>query len=202
MRLFVALALPAEVRRAIHGAAAPLRDALGRAVAWTPADTLHLTLRFLGDVPRAGLDDLLASLGEAAAASEPATLAIGGIGAFPSMGRPRVLWLGVAPDAALAALQARVERACAALGHAAEPRPFHPHVTLGRLRHGARIGDPAALARAAAAADVDPGAHHRLVIPTLDLMASDLTPAGARHTRLATLSLAPSSAGTPAPEAR
>ncbi len=118
------------------------------------------------------------------AADGPLTLAVAGAGAFPTPARAQVLWLGLASDAALDALARRVDDACAASGLGRETRPFRAHLTVARLRRGARV-DRAALAPALAAVRApDP-----FVVRSVDLVASTLTRAGARHDVLARFAL-------------
>lgn len=136
MRCFVALDLPPAARAALLDAIAPLRR-LGD-VKWVADAQLHVTLRFLGDASAAQVEALSAVLQEDL---PPLRLALRGLGQFPPRGAPRVLWAGLDGDlAALAELAHRCERAAVAAGAAAEPRPFHPHVTIGRTRspRGAR----------------------------------------------------------------
>ncbi len=145
MRLFVALNLPAPVLDALWAAAAPLRD-LDLPVKWVRPDGLHLTLKFLGEVPDAQEAELLGALAQAARNGNPGpdrslALALGGFGAFPDARQPRVVWVGVAPEPALELLQHRVERAFAPLGYPVEGRPFRPHLTLGRATRAARTRD-------------------------------------------------------------
>jgi 2'-5' RNA ligase len=182
LRLFVALNVADALRARLHAAAAPLRALLGDAASWPPAASLHLTLRFLGAQPPALVPPLADALRAAAAGAEPMTLHATEAGAFPSLDRPRVLWIGLAAHPTLARLHGLVDDACAGLGLGREPRPFHPHVTVGRVRPGRR---PPAL-RAAAAA-VRPALD--LPVSTLDLMQSHLSAAGARHVCLAALPL-------------
>lgn len=186
LRLFVALNVADALRARLHTAAAPLRTLVGDAASWQPAASLHLTLRFLGAQPPTLVPPLTAALRSAAAAAEPMTLHATEAGAFPSLDRPRVLWIGLAAHPALARLHRLVDDACAGLGLGRQARPFHPHVTVGRLRPGRRpAGLPAGL-RAAAAA-VRPALD--LPVSTLDLMQSHLSAAGARHACLAALPL-------------
>ncbi len=99
---------------------------------WSSPADLHITLAFLGDVPRARLAGLLSALGPAVAGSAPVTLQLTGAGRFGSR-RPRVLWAGVGGD--VAALTALADRLAAAARHAGVPadeRPYRPHLTLGR----------------------------------------------------------------------
>lgn len=185
MRLFLALNLPAELREAVHRAAAPLRE-VAPALAWTPAERLHLTVRFLGEQPEPAVAPLVEALAAVAGGHPPALLGLGRVGAFPGWRRARVLWLGVRPDPRLELLHHDVEVACAALGHPLEGRAFRPHVTVGRVRAGSEPPDARALAQAAR------GVHLRAEVeaPSLDLMLSAPAPGGPRYTRLAAFALA------------
>lgn len=137
MRLFVALNLPPSTREALARAVRPLvsRD---YPVRWTRADAIHLTLKFLGEADESRLPELAAALERAARGARPLPLAIGGFGAFPAAERPRVVWVGIAPDPALELLQHAVEREFEPLGFPGEARPFRPHLTLGRATSGAK----------------------------------------------------------------
>ena len=174
MRLFVALNFPPEIRHALGEATQPLR-ALGLPVKWVRAEGIHLTLKFLGDVPEERLAELVAALGRARAGARPLALAIGGFGVFPDYQRPRVVWVGVAPDPALEILEHRVEQEFAPLGFPTEARAFRPHVTLGRAARGARpaafTGLEAALARLEFTATP--------LVSSVELMQSTLQSAGA-----------------------
>ncbi|HEY0780788.1 MAG TPA: RNA 2',3'-cyclic phosphodiesterase [Gemmatirosa sp.] len=190
LRLFVALTPPAAAARALAAAAEPIVAACHGSARAVAAGAVHLTLRFLGDTPPARVPTLRDGLAAAAAAGAPLTLAVAGAGAFPTLARAQVLWLGLAPDAALDALAHRVDDACAAAGAGREARPFRAHLTVARLRRGARV-DRDALGPALAAVQ----APNPFVVATLDLVASTLTRAGARHDVLARFPL-----GTGAPE--
>lgn len=154
-------------------------------VAWVSADNLHVTLKFLGQVAVASVSGIEAALAVAAAAQAPFTVGLRGLGAFPTPGRPRVLWAGAADGAPAAVrLAGAVDEALAGVGCARESRAFTPHVTLGRVREPRR---PAALAAALAA-----GEHRdfgRIAVERLSLMQSRLSPSGARYTELRALTL-------------
>jgi len=177
VRLFVALNLPDAVREAVWRAAAPLRE-LDLPVTWARVDALHLTLKFLGDVPDKREGELLAALARAAGggdAPRPLTLELRGFGAFPGFERPRVFWAGIEPAPALELLQNRVEQEFAPLGFPTEARAFRPHLTLGRA---ARDRRPADFHRAGVMIEAlvhDASA----TVETLDLMQSTLQPSGA-----------------------
>jgi 2'-5' RNA ligase len=137
VRLFVALNFPDDVRRALWAAAAPVRE-LDLPLKWARPEGIHVTLKFLGEVPDAREPELCAALGRAAAGGHALALVVGGFGAFPGFARPRVIWAGLQPDPALDQLQHRVEQEFVPLGFPPENRPFRPHLTLGRAARDAR----------------------------------------------------------------
>lgn len=191
LRLFVALNLPAELRASLYAtvreATAPLVEEAPRAVAWVPEPNLHVTVRFLGARPAALVEPLREALDLAASAVHVHDLALGGLGAFPGIQRPRVLWIGIEMNVALAALYQKVDDACWRLGIVREARPFHPHVTIGRVRMGARV--PAG--RLAAAARALTTNRWTMPVETVDLMSSELASGGSRYARLAAAPLSP-----------
>lgn len=174
MRLFVALNFPPQVLHAVVAATAPLRD-LELPVTWVRADGIHLTLKFLGDVPDEREAELGAALGRARAGARPLLLGLGGFGVFPDYRRPRVVWLGIAPDPALEILQHRVEQEFAPLGFPIEARAFRPHVTLGRAARTARPGAFAELEAALTGLAFEETA----LVGAVDLMQSTLGSGGA-----------------------
>lgn len=182
MRLFIAINLPDSERRAIRGATAPVREA-APGVAWTAEPQLHLTLKFLGDVSEHAAQPLRESLDAVASHHRVPRLELGGLGAFPNLRAPRIVWLGIAQDGRLELLQHDMESACEALGYEVEGRPFRPHITLGRVRKPLSRDATRALADAARrvtySGTVEPA--------TVDLMQSQLTPAGPKYSVLAAL---------------
>jgi 2'-5' RNA ligase len=132
MRLFLALNIEPEVRRRCYAATHALRAA-GPDVRWVDETKLHLTLKFLGEQPESLVAPLSAALDAAAGQSRELDLVFGAIGAFPNFRRPRVVWIGVAPDPKLELLHHDVEVACDALGLGVDGRPFRPHLTVGRV---------------------------------------------------------------------
>jgi len=135
LRTFFAI----EIGEAARRAAAELVDALRRdpgcaAVRWGRPEGFHVTLRFLGPTPEERVPALAAAVRDATAGIAPFSLALGALGAFPDARRPRVVFVGVEPAEPVAALAAAVERGVVAAGFAPEPRPFHAHLTLGRIR--------------------------------------------------------------------
>ncbi len=136
MRCFVAVDVPEATRDAIAAAQGRLREAGPRAdVGWVDARKLHLTLKFLGEVPEPTVDVIRDALAVIARRHEPFALAAGGMGGFPSRARPRVLWAGLTDGLReIGLLAADVERACVPLGFPMDSRPFRGHATIGRVR--------------------------------------------------------------------
>lgn len=134
MRLFISIELPEEIKRAIGQVQEQLRKA-GASAGWTRPGGIHLTIKFLGEVPEAKVQDIMAVLPGAAQGAGNLNLAVAGAGAFPNAKNPRVLWLGVQGDLdPLSVLQGRVEDAMERLGFERETHKFSPHLTLARIK--------------------------------------------------------------------
>lgn len=131
VRCFVALDMPRPVCNYLAGLAQQFGNKGN--VKWVPAEQLHLTLVFAGDLPEASATGLRAAL--AAVDIPPLSLQLTGLGHFPPRGDPRVVWAAIGGDVeALGGLYERVAAAAEQHGVAREERGFVPHVTLGRLR--------------------------------------------------------------------
>jgi RNA 2',3'-cyclic 3'-phosphodiesterase len=133
VRAFIALELPAPTKTAIAAAIDTLHPRV-RDVRWLSPETIHLTLRFLGETGDEALACLQPKLAAAAAACPVSTIHVRGVGLFPDHGSPRVLWLGTELPPALVRLQGDLEAAAITCGFPREDRPFRSHITLGRWR--------------------------------------------------------------------
>ena len=189
IRAFVAVVLDEGVRSAVAATIERLRP-LGSAVAWVPPRNLHVTLHFLGDQSEERLADAEAALADAVAGSAPLDVTFHGIGAFPGLERPRILWVGLAHGALeVRRLQARVTDALAVRGFGKEERAWHPHLTIGRVhdeRRWRRETGPPLRSALAQAATTTFGTQR---VAEVALMRSELSPAGARYTVRRALSL-------------
>lgn len=179
MRLFLAINLPPDIRRAILDAVAPLRD-LAPDVSWLDEPRLHLTLKFLGEQPAERLGVISETLCAVAMLHRSLQIALGGIGAFPNFRRARVVWMGVEQDPRLELLHHDVEVAYEALGFELEGRAFRPHLTLARLKHQLPEERLRQLSRAAKRVDFGTECD----VQSIDLMQSELLPTGASYRRL------------------
>lgn len=134
MRVFAAIFLPEEVRTAIYTVALQLREK-GDPASWVRPENMHLTLCFYGEVPEEKVKRLADWLSEHLPCHERPLLLARGVSAFPSITRPSVLWAGLDTlSGNLDLLQQDTELAALEIGLPAETKPFHPHITLARLR--------------------------------------------------------------------
>lgn len=130
-RLFIAVELPAAVGPILDEAFAAWRARFPR-VRWVEAERRHVTLTFLGPTEPSRIDGIRHEIGEVAAAAAPIDVALGPMGAFPSLDRARVLWVGAQDGASrLASLATKLDARLAPFVPA-DDRPFVPHVTVGR----------------------------------------------------------------------
>ncbi len=179
IRTFIAIDLPEPVQGALDRFERELRGA-DAPVAWIKPDRIHLTLKFLGDVPPERIPEIQSALGNVSAVVRPFRLRPSGCGAFPSLGAMRVVWVGLhEEDDSLGRLQKEVEAAMVPFGFKPEDRPFKPHLTLGRVRGRQKLHALQEILMAnqsfeAEAFDVD----------ELVLYKSELRPAGAVYTPL------------------
>lgn len=133
MRAFIALDIEAGIQKAMLGLIDKIKKP-GDEVKWVRASAMHLTLKFLGEIPEARIADLSDGLERTVRGRPTFPLRVAGTGTFPSSGRPRVFWAGIDVHPQLMGLQRDLERELAVLGFSEEKRRFHPHLTLGRFK--------------------------------------------------------------------
>jgi 2'-5' RNA ligase len=189
IRLFVALFPPPAVVEALAAPVRRLAAALpGEAVTWTAPEQIHLTLNFIGNVEPAAAGLLENAVREACRGGRAFPLRARGLGCFPSPARARILWAGLeATGGTLEALKANLDAALARLGCPPETRPFHPHLTIGRVK-SLRPGDGRTLA--AALGEFRQTDFGQWTAEQIELMQSTLLPAGAKYSSLAKFELA------------
>ena len=149
-RLFVAIELPPNILQVIEGIQAQTRENLGEAaklLRWSRPESIHITLQFLGEVPTARIPSITEALQQACATTVPFSLEVGGLGAFPNVRRPRVVWVGLGGETGAAAdLATAIQGALGSLGFKPD-KPFSPHMTIARVREGNAISRLAPLSR-------------------------------------------------------
>ena len=189
IRAFVSVDLPEDVERALGRAAQSLRDARIEGLRAVRPDGVHLTLKFLGDVPGSRVDEIARAVSETVAGHQRFQVSTGGFGAFPNNRRPQVLWVGIDGRVdPLMRLQADVDSALGALGFPTEARPFHPHLTLARLDR--RMPAHARRAAMDALESTGPTAGISIAVRSVSLVQSILGRGGAGYVRLSTSQLA------------
>ncbi len=200
IRAFVAVELNEELRAAVSRLQSLIREEIGRElrrrapgarIQWTRPESLHLTLKFLGDIAEEQLDKIQQAIAMAAEGHQSFAVTMKGIGVFPDLRAPRVIWVGLdGPDAQgsqpikpapLVDLAKSIDDALAALDFAPERRPFSPHLTLGRIKeHGREVGQ----ALTATGLLMQHAPAGILPVRTVVLMRSELRPTGSLYTRL------------------
>lgn len=134
MRVFIAIPLSKECQAMLENLQQQLRTCRAD-VRWTAISSIHLTLKFLGEIDPAIIPEMAESLRATSKADRSFTLQLHGLGAFPNFKVPRIIWCGIHGDTdGLARLQERIEGVCADFGFPPEARAFHPHLTLGRVK--------------------------------------------------------------------
>ena len=134
MRTFIAIEIPEEIKKVLVHIEDHLKYAQAD-VKWVRPETIHLTLKFLGEVTDEKRGEIEKALDEIARSVKPFELTVKEIGTFPYIEHPRVVWVGLDKGATeTIGLANRIEEALAAIGFAKEDRPFSPHITIGRVR--------------------------------------------------------------------
>ncbi len=176
MRSFIGIGLSPGCRAGIACAVSSLR-AKRRPVSWVPERNLHLTLKFLGEVPPARTDELAGIMAEGAREIPPFELRMGDAGGFPTLRSPRVLWIGVRePLELVRKLHQNMEDALSGAGFPRDERSFHPHVTVGRVKGKVDQGFGETYAAA-----VSGGKFDTVYVTSYRLYESRLSPSGADY---------------------
>ena len=183
LRVFIAIELPQQTLDALEKQTTRLRQTVGNdIIRWAPAQNMHLTLKFIGDIATSHLDFLKQMLTREAASHPQFDMQIGGLGSFPNSRMPRVVWIGLHAPAGLTSLHKSIEAGAYRLGYEKEERAFSPHLTLGRARQNV---NPAELSKVRAALDtIQLGNIGTARVDSVHLFKSDLQSGGSVYTKL------------------
>lgn len=183
LRTFIAIDIPPAIKQSIQQITDQLRKQLGASfIRWTSANSLHLTLKFLGDTSPASVELLRHIIQSAADAHPVFDLPLASLGSFPNLKRVRVLFIGTQPPAELEALYREVESACKKIGYKAEAHPFSPHLTIGRVKEQATPAERQKLRTILEATKIDSLGQAR--VDSIYLYKSELKPNGAVYTKI------------------
>lgn len=136
IRSFLAIELPKTILERIKELQTEMK--LARTdVRWVSPEKIHLTLKFFGDIEESKVDEIIRGIEEPVRETPPFSLKVQGMGAFPHLKSPRVIWVGLVDEGGiLIPFQKQLERSLEKAGFAPEKRPFQPHLTLGRVNSG------------------------------------------------------------------
>ena len=188
VRSFIAVELPDEIKETLTQLQAQLKLSSPPSVKWVDPYSIHLTLKFLGNIAVGRISEITQAIEEAAQGMSPFHLEMKGLGVFPNLRRVQVAWVGLAGELdKVSQLQQRIEFNLVSLGFTAESRAFTPHLTLARLRDRVlpdereRFGQLIANTRFEVV--------NTIRVDSLNLMRSQLTRGGAIHSRLSSVAL-------------
>jgi 2'-5' RNA ligase len=188
IRSFIAIELPEEARKGLTKLRKELERDEHRFVRWVDPGGIHLTLKFLGNIPSKQVIEITEAIKEAAQGISPFHLVISGLGAFPNLKQARVFWVGIGGEVGkLSKLQQNIDSTLAALRFAKEERPFVPHLTLARIKEGASLPERRSFGELVGSIIFEDKYH--VEVEAVRLIRSQLTPAGAIYTCLSVVEL-------------
>ena len=191
IRSFIAIELPTEARTALAKVQDRLKSTMPpRSVRWTTPENIHLTLHFLGNVSTAQAAKVTTLLQNELGGHRPFTLTLKGLGCFPNIRQPRIVWVGVSGETEiLIALQRELGRQLSVIDFVPETRPYSPHLTIGRVNKGLRSRELSRLGEVLGQEQAGVGQLARLPVTEISLMRSDLKSTGPIYTQVARVGL-------------
>ena len=179
IRCFVAVEIPEPIQALLKPVQTHLQSQIHTGASWTKPGNFHLTLKFLGDIRPEAINDVSDTLQRVTDTHPPFSIALGGIGAFPNLARPRVIWMGIKQGASTVSRLAKaVNLELTHLGFSRDNR-FHPHLTLARLRTATNLEPLKNILR-----KYDTIVDGSMRVNKITLMQSKLRPNGAIYTPL------------------
>ncbi len=188
VRSFIAIELPDELKQELAELEARLQSGSQSGVRWVDPYSIHLTLKFLGNVAVDRIGEITTAMEEATRGISPFQLELSNLGVFPNLRRVQVAWVGVKGEVdKLGQLQQSLESGLAPLGFAPESRKFTPHLTLARLRNQVSLAERQRFGQLIADAEFE--AIHGIEVDAINLMRSQLTREGAIYSRIGSVLL-------------
>ena len=188
IRCFIAIELPDEVKAGLHQLQAELKLPGHTFVKWVAPESVHITLKFLGNIDPEKVTPITRIIEQAGKTFSPFQLETGEVGAFPNLRQPRVLWLSIRGELdKLIALQQRIDDGLTQLQFAKETREFTPHLTLARLRQGTSPRERREFGELVMKTPIE--ANYNINVDSISLMKSQLLPSGAVYSRLSQVRL-------------
>ena len=186
VRSFIAIEIPEEIKKELASVRDELKKYLGKAskVSWARAETTHLTIKFLGDVPEEKIRATEDALRLSTRGIKALTVSVAGIGCFPNLENPRVLFAGTLGSEELKNLHAAIEGSLYAIGFKKDEKPFKPHLTIARIKspiEGKKLSKAIKELKTDIKAD--------FIADSVILFKSELSSKGAVHTPIAKINL-------------
>lgn len=187
MRSFIAVEVPQEIQNAITDWISGIRGLISTPyIRWVPQQNIHLTLMFLGEIPRKDLERLSALLKTRLQDMPSFEVVVSGIGVFPHLRRPRILWAGLGTPSHLQSLTRNVINCANQLGyHSSGKRDFSPHLTIGRIRQNITLSDIQNLNHLLSTTKRNE--FGTFMVESIQIYKSDLFPSGAKYTHLVSI---------------
>jgi 2'-5' RNA ligase len=187
IRSFIAVELPDETKLKLKQLEAQLKSGRRYAMKWVAPDSIHLTLKFLGNIAIDRTGEITGAIEEAARGISPFQVNVTGLGVFPNSKRVQVTWVGLdGQTEKLVQLQQNIESGMEKLGFIPEKRRFTPHLTVARFRDHASPGERQDFGQLIASISFDAGP---FIVDSISLMKSQLTREGAIYTRISSIKL-------------
>ena len=188
IRAFIAVELPIGLKKELSDLEAQLKKNSPPVVKWVDPNSIHITLKFLGEISEDSIEELMLAIEESAQGNLRFQLEVRGLGAFPNLEHPQILWAGVKGELEkIIQLQKSIESNTEQLGFPRESRVFSPHLTLGRVRDEARPKERQRLGKLLT--DTTFTALHNIDVDAVNLMKSQLTPGGAVYSCIGSVKL-------------
>jgi len=188
IRSFIAINLPEEVKAVLAQLQAQLKSGKQPSIKWVDPFSIHLTLKFLGNITTDRIDEITKAIKKAAQGIPPFHLHLRDLGAFPNLRRVQVVWVGINGEInKLKQLQQRIESNLAPIGFTPESRAFTPHLTLARVRDQASSDERQRLGQLIAGTKLE--TTYTIKVNFINLMKSQLTREGAIYSQISSVEL-------------
>ena len=183
IRTFIAIKLPESIQAEMEKISQELQNRMRiKVIRWVSVKNIHLTIKFLGDISASNIQLVTSMLSSEVPKFPNFELTVGGIGGFPTIHHPRIIWIGIQAPPELLTLQKGIEAETIRLGYQSEDRDFSPHLTLGRVAQNGSTEEVHQIGGILSNYKVDPLGTFQA--KEVWLFRSDLLPGGAVYTPL------------------
>ncbi|NLN69543.1 MAG: RNA 2',3'-cyclic phosphodiesterase [Chloroflexi bacterium] len=191
MRIFIAVEIPQDVCLRVEAITSFFKTKTSPTdIKWVNSEHLHLTIKFIGDMPEGRIKNIETIMAQSLAGQAPFNLGVGSMGMFPNQNNPRVIWLGITGGEPLVEMHKSLDQNLSGLGIPREGRTFSPHLTIGRVRRNVDSSAVKAIGQTLSQFKVD--SLGLIQVDRVHLFQSVLMPTGPIYTNLFSVLLNPS----------